>query len=110
MRRKLIYSPEYVEFVANSDKRTREKLSYATVMLETVNPIPSKFVKKLVGTDFYEMRISVDNEVRVVLFSADNPNINLAQTIVFLNAFIKKSTKDYEREVAKSVNLLRQLL
>ena len=110
MKRELIYSPEYLEFVTNSDKRTREKLLYATVILTTVNPIPSKFVKKLVGTDFYEMRISVDNEIRVVLFSVDNANINLAERIVFLNAFIKKSTKDYEREVAKSVNILRKLL
>lgn len=110
MRRVLIYSPEYLEFVQNSNERTQEKLRYATAMLETVYPIPVKFVKKLTNTDFYEMRISVENQVRVILFSVDNDNINLASSVVFLNGFIKKSTKDYEREIAKATNILRKIL
>ena len=40
------------------------------------------------------MRVSVDNEVRVILFAADSDNINLATRIIFLNGFIKKGTKD----------------
>lgn len=54
-------SPEYIEFVQTSNKRTQEKLLYAISILETLNPVPTKFVKKLVGTDFYELRVSVDN-------------------------------------------------
>ncbi len=110
MKRELIYSPDYVEFERQSAPRTREKLQYAVAMLETVSPISTKFVKKLSNTDFYELRIKVDNEVRVILFAADNDNINLASTVVLLNGFIKKSTKDYAREVAKAVNILRSLL
>lgn len=51
-------------------------------------------VKKLTNTDFYELRVSVDNEVRVI----------------FLNGFIKKSTKDYEKEIIKAINILRNVL
>lgn len=110
MKREIIYSPAYMEFAKNSTARTQEKLRYATAILETVYPIPTKFVKKLKNTDFYEMRISVDNEIRVILFSADNENINLANTVVLLNGFTKKSTKDYDREIEKAINILRQLL
>lgn len=110
MVRELIYSPEYVEFEQSANPRTREKLQYAVAILEAVPQIPAKFVKKLVNTDFYELRVSVDNEVRVILFAADNENINLASSVVLLNGFVKKSTKDYDREVAKAINILRRAL
>lgn len=110
MKRELIYSKEYIEFTQNATHRVREKLLYATSILESVKPIPTKFVKKLTNTDFYELRISVDNEIRVILFAADNENINLATCIIFLNGFVKKSTKDYEKEITKAINILRKAL
>lgn len=70
----------------------------------------TKFVKKLVGTDFYELRVSVDNEVRVILFAADSDNINLATRIIFLNGFIKKGTKDYDKGISKAIRILRNVL
>ena len=110
MKRELVLSPEYIEFVQTSNKRTQEKLLYAISILETLNPVPTKFVKKLVGTDFYELRVSVDNEVRVILFAADSDNINLATRIIFLNGFIKKGTKDYDKGISKAIRILRNVL
>lgn len=110
MERKVKLSTEYLSFEQSCATRTREKLKYAISILKTVHPLPTKFVKKLVGTDFYELRISVGNEIRVILFSVDNENINLAQSVILLNGFVKKSTKDYDKEVAKAVNILRSLL
>lgn len=110
MERKLIYSIEYLEFEQSSNERTREKLRYASAILETMPVISTQFVKKLVNTDFYELRIKVDNEVRIVLFSLDNTNINQANTIIFLNGFVKKSTKDYQKEIEKATRILRRLL
>lgn len=110
MGRKLIYSTEYLAFEQISNERTREKLRYASSILETLPVISNKFVKKLVNTDFYELRITVDNEIRVILFSVDNSNINLSSTVVFLNGFVKKSTKDYKKEVEKATSILRRLL
>ena len=69
MKRNLILSPAFKEFEQNANPRTREKLRYAISILETVYPVPTKFVKKLVGTDFFELRVSVDNEIRVILFA-----------------------------------------
>lgn len=110
MKREIIYSEEYLKFAHNSSPRTQEKLLYATAILERVLPVPTKFVKKLTNTDFYELRVSVDNEIRVILFAADNENINLATCIIFLNGFIKKSTKDYEKEIIKAINILKNAL
>lgn len=110
MERTLVYSREYLEFEQNSSPRVKEKLRYATAILETIYPIPAKFVKKLTNTDFYELRISVEQEVRVILFAVDNSNINLSQRVIFLNGFIKKANKDYVKEVEKAVEILRRLL
>lgn len=110
MKRNLILSPAFKEFEQSANPRTREKLRYAISILETVCPVPVKFVKKLVGTDFFELRVSVDNEIRVILFAVDNDNINLATNIILLNGFVKKSTKDYDKEITKAINILRNLL
>ena len=53
MKRNLILSPAFKEFEQSANPRTREKLRYAISILETVYPIPTKFVKKLAGTDFF---------------------------------------------------------
>ena len=100
MKRELIFSPEYIEFEQSSTPRAQEKLRYAVAMLETVQPIPTKFVKKLTNTDFYELRVSVDNEVRVILFAS----------AILLNGFVKISTKDSDKEITKAINILRKLL
>ena len=110
MKRDLILSPAFKAFEQSINPRSREKLHYAISILETVYPVPTKFVKKLVGTDFFELRVSVDNEIRIILFAADNDNINLATTVILLNGFVKKSTKDYDKEITKAINILRSLL
>ena len=92
-------SPAFKEFEQSANPRTREKLRYAISILETVYPIPTKFVKKLAGTDFFELRVSVDND-----------NINLATNVILLNGFVKKSTKDYDKEITKAINILRSVL
>ena len=110
MERKLIFSTEYIEFESQLSSRTQEKLRYAATLLETLPVISSRFVKKIVNTDFYELRVTVDNEVRVIIFSADNENVNNAKTIIFLNGFIKKSTKNYKKEINKATQILRRIL
>ena len=69
--------------------------------------ITTKFIKRLVNTDLYEMRISVGtNEYRTVLFAVDNSNIILSTKIFVLNAFLKKSSKDYQKEIDRAVKIL----
>lgn len=110
MLRDMFYSTEYLEFEGGLSLRAVEKLRYAVTILETVSPIPSKFVKKLVNTDFYELRVSADNEIRVILFSLDNENINLASKVIFLYAFVKKDTKEYGRAMRLAMNILRRMI
>lgn len=111
MRRELIYSTEYMEFADPLSENEQEKMLYAVTVLGTLKSLSTKFVKKLINTVFYELRVSVlDKELRVVLFPVDSENINMASQIVMLNGFVKKSTKDYEKEIRKAVKILKRVL
>lgn len=110
MERNIRYSEEYREFKASLNRRSTEKLDYCISILQTETPLSQKFVKKIINSDFYELRISVDNEIRVILFSADNANISLATEIIILNGFVKKSNKDYDKHIRKAYNILTSML
>ena len=75
-------------------------------MITEVKVVNTKVVKKLVDTDFYELRISVGNEYRAILFTIDHDNIVQAEQILLLNGFIKKSTKDNKKEIQKAQHIL----
>lgn len=55
------------------------------------------------------MRISLNNEYRVILFTIDHPNIIQATQIIMLNGFIKKSTKDYKPQIDIANRILQRL-
>lgn len=87
----------------------RNKVKYAMNIIAGVKVITTKLVKKLVDMDFYELRISVGNEYRVILFAIDHENFIEAEQILLLNGFMKKSTKDYKKEIQKAEQILNRL-
>lgn len=84
----------------------KEKVKYLLYIIAEVKVVNAKIVKKLVDTDFYELRISAGGEYRVVLFAIDHNNIVQAERILLLNGFMKKSTKDYRKEIERAKHLL----
>ena len=70
----------------------------------------TKLVKKLIGTDFYELRISTENEWRVIVLAIDDDNFIECENILLLNGFMKKSTKDYGREIKKAQMIINDIL
>ena len=77
--------------------------------MSQIKVVSTKFVKKLEGTDFYEMRISVGNEYRVILFTIDSESFVEADEVLLLNGFMKKSTKDYKAQIQIAENILSEL-
>ena len=78
-------------------------------IIAEIKVVNTKLVKKLVDSDFYELRISVANEYRVILFTIDQDNFIEAEQILLLNGFMKKSTKDYKKEIQKAIQILNSL-
>lgn len=79
-------------------------------MITTIYDVSTKFVKHLENTDLYEMRASVgNNEYRTILFAVDKSNIIELTKIVLLNGFLKKSTKEYRKQIELAQSILKKL-
>ena len=107
--RTLMRSAEFDEFYNSLPENVQNKVKYALNIIAEVKVVNTKLVKKLVETDFYELRISVGNEYRVILFTIDHENFIEAEQILLLNGFMKKSVKDYKKEIQKAEQILNSL-
>ena len=105
--RELYFSDEFTEFYEKLQDKVKAKFEHTMDIIRTEYVLNTKFVKHLENTDLYEMRVSVNfNEYRTILFAVDNDNIILSKRILLLNGFLKKSTKDYSKQikVAKQIS------
>lgn len=105
--REIYKTYEFESFLSGLDDRTRVKFNYAIEIVMNVKVIPTKFVKKISDSNFYEMRVSVGfNEYRTIIFSIDAQNIIEATKIVLINGFLKKSERDYKKQIQRATNIL----
>lgn len=108
--RTIFRTNEFEEFYHCLDDRVKGKFEYTFAIVQTVYALPVKYVKHLDGTELYEMRVSIgSNEYRTILFAIDNRNVILSTKIILLNGFLKKSTKDYNKQIAKAERILKDL-
>ena len=110
MERIMYKTPAFDSFYNSLNNRAKKKVDYVFEHIRTEKNVSTKFVKHLINTNFYEMRISVENEYRIILFTMDNDNFIIANEIVLLNGFIKKSTAEYERQISIATKLMEELL
>lgn len=110
MNRKLYKTPAFDKFYLSLNKRAKKKVDYIFEYIRTEQVVSTKFVKHIENTDLYEIRISVDNEYRIMLFTIDNANFMNANEILLLNGFIKKSTADYKNQIALALKLMEEFL
>ncbi|SFI14736.1 type II toxin-antitoxin system RelE/ParE family toxin [Halpernia frigidisoli] len=106
--RKVDFTDEVLEFINGADPNVKIKIDYILDVLINQSVINTKIAKKLVNTYLYEIRIQVNNEYRILCFCIDTENITQAKEILFINAFLKKSTKDYDKQIKKAIKILEQ--
>lgn len=108
--REIFWTVEFSEFYNKLPDKVKTKFDYVLSVVKSERVISTKFVKHLVTTDLYEMRVSVGgNEYRTIMLTMDNENIMLATEIILLNAFMKKSTKDYQKQIKLAENILKRI-
>ena len=106
--RSLEFSDSFIEFYSQLDENIQMKFYRVFDAIKHTYVLNTNLIKKLVGTDFYEMRIPVgNNQFRTILFAVDNENLILAKKVLLLNGFIKKSTKDYNKQIKKAETILK---
>ena len=90
-------------------RRPAEKATETLSCIANYNHYSEFIEHALIDTEFYELRISVGNEYRIILFTIDHENLIEATQILLLNGFMKKSTKDYKKEIEKARTILKEL-
>ena len=109
--RETFHSVEYDEYYASLDEKTKAKYDYVEEIIKTQYVVNRKFVKILEGTEFYEARISVGtNEYRTIIFAIDTSSFMECKRVLFLNSFLKKSTKQYKGEIETARKILNNYI
>ena len=107
MIREILKSNEFDLYFNSLDKRIQTKYDYAILIMGTQKVVSTKFVKKILNTEFYEVLVSIGtNEYRTLLIATDSPNFMEAKRVVLLNSFLKKDSKQYKREIEKARTIL----
>jgi phage-related protein len=106
--RRVQLTAECAKYVESYSNEIEKKFKYSLQILTEQKVIHTKLAKKLVQTEFYELRISVRNEHRIILFTTDNPNLVECQSIVLLNGFVKKNKKEYKKAIETARKLLKK--
>lgn len=103
-------TPQFEAFYDSLPAKVQTKFKYVIDIVTTIYDVSTKFVKHLQDTDLYEMRVSVgSNEYRTILFAIDNANVIEATKIILLNGFLKKSSKDYRKQIEIAQSILNDL-
>ena len=109
--RETIHSVEYDEYYASLDEKTKAKYDYVEMIIKTQNVVNKKFVKNLEETEFYEARVSVgNNEYRTIIFAVETPSFMESKRVLFLNSFLKKSTKQYKGEIEIARQIIKKYM
>ena len=108
--RKIYRTSEFDDFYGALPSKVKDKFEYVFLVVQTVYNVSTKFVKHIENTDLYELRVSVGtNEYRTVLFAIDHDNVIESTKIILLNGFLKKSSKDYKKQIEKARTILKNL-
>ena len=108
--REILITPECIDFIDNQEERVSNKFYQLIEVISEVKVVHTNFVKKLVNTEFYELRIKSGNEIRVIMFAIDHSNFTECSKAVCLNGLLKKSTKDYKKAIKQAEKLLTKYL
>lgn len=109
--RETFHSQEYDEYYGNLDEKTKAKYDYVEMIIKTQYVVNKKFVKNLEDTEFYEARVSVgNNEYRTIIFAVETPSFMESRRVLFLNSFLKKSTKQYKGEIEIARRILKKYI
>ena len=106
--RTIFKTEEFDEFYNNSKYNLKQKIEYVSAIFDTKPINHSKIAKKLTNEILYELRIQINNEYRILLFTINHENINQATAVIFLLGFMKKDTKEYKKQIKKAIKILEK--
>lgn len=105
--REVFFTEAYNEFYNSLPEQAKVKFDRIISVIQNTKVIPANLVCHLINTEFYELRVKVShNEYRSLLFTINHNNIMESTSVILLNGFFKKDTKDYR----KAISIARTLI
>jgi len=102
MRSIEFHGDHFTSFYSKLDDQTQEKIDFRLEILESQQVLNTKVVKHITNSNgIYELIIPTtsNREYRVLFFCQEGSLSGGARNIVLLNGFLKKSNKDYAKNV-----------
>ncbi|MDR1259418.1 MAG: type II toxin-antitoxin system RelE/ParE family toxin [Tannerellaceae bacterium] len=103
MKRKIIaYEDYYKDFLDSLDIKTKYKVLYGLLLLETQDRLPSKYVKHI-KDGIFELRIEYNSNIYRIFFCFDGDYI-----VILFNGFQKKTQKIPSAEIDRAIRLKKE--
>lgn len=104
VREVIAYKHYFEEFLKELPIKAQNKVYRIIEAIETLERIPSNYLKYLKGTDgLFEARIQLGSNIwRVFCFFDEG------QLVILLNGFVKKTQKTPKKEIAKAEILMKE--
>ena len=108
--REVVITQECLEFIDSQEERVATKFFQLIEVIGEIKIVHTNFVKKILTTQFYELRIKSGNEYRVIMFAIDHLNFVECTEVVCLCGFQKKSKKDYKNAIRQAEKILKDYM
>ena len=96
------FENHFSEFLKKQTVRVQNKIFKIIEAIETLERVPSNYLKILVGTNgLYEARIQLGSDIWRVFCFFDNGKL-----VILLNGFTKKTQKTPKNEIEKAIQLM----
>lgn len=103
-RQVIAYGNHFEDFLNSVDQKVQNKVFKIIEAIESLDRIPSSYIKHLTGTDgLYEARIKLGSNIwRVFCFFDGN------RFVILLNGFQKKSQKTPKQQINRALRLMKE--
>lgn len=82
-------------------QKVKEKILWTFKVLETIQQVPTEYLKHLEGTDgLYEIRVQTGRDIFRIFWFFDEGKL-----VVLANGFQKKTQKTPKQEIEKTLNI-----
>lgn len=102
--------PRIFGIYRQSRRKGCNKVFQLIEVIGEVKIVHTNFVKKILTTQFYELRIKAVNEYQIIMFAVDHLNFAECTEVACLNGFHKKSNKDYKKATKQAEKILKEYL
>jgi phage-related protein len=104
IREVVAYEDHFINFLKDQDRKVQDKIFKIIEAIETLESIPSNYLKHLEGTNgLYEARIKLASNIwRVFCF------FDKGKLVILLNGFTKKTEKTPNGEIEKALRLMKK--